>query len=33
MGLRKNPFDGRRHAAGSNLLVAARYKEERQLAS
>jgi hypothetical protein len=32
-GLRKNQFDGRRHAAVSNLLVAARYKEERQLAS
>jgi Transposase DDE domain len=32
-GLRKNPFDGRRHAAGSNLQVAARYEEERQLAS
>jgi hypothetical protein len=32
-GLRKNPCDGRRHAAVSNLLVAARYKEERQLAS
>ena len=26
-GLRKNQFDGRRHAAVSNLLVAARYKE------
>jgi hypothetical protein len=32
-GLRKNPFDGRRHAAVSNLQVAARYAEERQLAS
>ena len=32
-GLRKNQCDGRRHAAVSNLLVAARYKEERQLAS
>lgn len=32
-GLRKNQFDGRRHAAVGNLLVAARYKEERQLAS
>lgn len=32
-GLRKNQFDGRRHAAVSNLLVAARYKEERQRAS
>ena len=32
-GLRKNQFDGRRHAAVSNLLVAARSKEERQLAS
>ncbi len=32
-GLRKNQFDGRRHAAVSNLLVAARYEEERQLAS
>ena len=32
-GLRKNQFDGRRHAAVSNLLVAARYKEERQLAA
>jgi hypothetical protein len=32
-GLRKNQFDGRRHAAVSNLLVAARYQEERQLAS
>ena len=32
-GLRKNPFDGRRHAAVSNLQVAARSAEERQLAS
>jgi hypothetical protein len=32
-GLRKNPCDGRRHAAVSTLLVAARYKEERHLAS
>ena len=32
-GLRKNQFDGRRHAAGSNLQVAARYEEERQLTS
>jgi len=32
-GLRKNQFDGRRHAAVSNLQVAARYGEERQLAS
>ncbi len=32
-GLRQNQFDGRRHAAGSNLQVAARYEEERQLAS
>jgi hypothetical protein len=32
-GLRKNPCDGRRHAAVSNLQVAARYEEERQLAS
>jgi hypothetical protein len=32
-GLRKNPFDGRRHAAVSNLQVAAHYVEERQLAS
>jgi hypothetical protein len=32
-GLRKNQFAGRRHAAVSNLLVAAHYKEERQLAS
>ena len=32
-GRRKKQCDGRRHAAVSNLLVAARYKEERQLAS
>ena len=32
-GLRKNQFDGRRHAAISNLQVAARYAEERRLAS
>jgi len=32
-GLRKNQCDGRRHAAVSNLLVAARYEVERQLAS
>jgi Transposase DDE domain len=32
-GLRQNQCDGRRHAAVSTLLVAARYKEERQLAS
>jgi hypothetical protein len=32
-GLRKNQFDGRRHAAVSNLQVAAHYEEERQLAS
>jgi len=32
-GLRKNQFDGRRHAAVSNLQVAARYAEERRLAS
>ena len=32
-GLRKNQFDGRRHAALSNLQVTARYVEERQLAS
>lgn len=32
-GLRKNPFDGRRHAAVSNLQVAAHYAEEQQLAS
>jgi Transposase DDE domain len=27
-GLRKNQFDGRRHAAVSNLQIAARYEEE-----
>jgi hypothetical protein len=32
-GLRKNPFDGRRHATVSNLQVAAHYGEELQLAS
>jgi hypothetical protein len=32
-GLRTNQFDGRRHAAVSNLQVAAHYVEERQLAS
>jgi hypothetical protein len=32
-GLRKNQFDGRRHAAVSNLQVAAHYGEELQLAS
>lgn len=32
-GLRKNPLDGRRHAAVSNLQVAAHDEEERQLAS
>jgi len=32
-GLRKNPFDGRRHAAGSHLQVAAHSAEERRLAS
>jgi hypothetical protein len=32
-GLRKNQFDGRRHAAVSNLQVAARYAETHQLAS
>src|SRR2546427_172490 len=32
-GLRKNQFDGRRHAAVSNLQVAAHYEEERRLAS
>jgi hypothetical protein len=32
-GLRKNPFDGRCHAAVSNLQVAAYYGEEHQLAS
>ena len=32
-GLRKNPCDGRRHAAVSHLQRAARYEEELQLAS
>ena len=32
-GLRKNQFDGRRHAAVSNLQIAARYEEEHRLAS
>jgi Transposase DDE domain/Transposase domain (DUF772) len=32
-GLRKNQFDGRRHAAVSNLQVAAHYIEQLQLAS
>lgn len=32
-GLRKNQFDGRRHAAVSNLQIAAHYAEERCLAS
>ena len=32
-GLRKDQFDGRRHAAVSNLLIAARYAEEHRLAS
>jgi Transposase DDE domain/Transposase domain (DUF772) len=32
-GLRKNQFDGRRHAAVSNLQIAARYAEEYRLAS
>ena len=32
-GLRKNQFDGRRHAAVSNLQVAAHYAEEPRLAS
>jgi len=32
-GAAQKPCDGRRHAAVSNLLVAARYEEERQLAS
>jgi hypothetical protein len=32
-GLRKNQFDGRRHAAVSNLHVAAHYEEEHRLAS
>lgn len=32
-GLRKNQFDGRRHAAVSNLQIAAHYAEECRLAS
>jgi len=32
-GLRKNQFDGRRHAAVSNLQIAAHYEEEYRLAS
>jgi hypothetical protein len=32
-GLRKNQFDGRRHAAVSNLQVAAHYEAEHRLAS
>ena len=32
-GVRKNQFDGRRHAAVNNLQVAARYEEEHRLAS
>jgi len=32
-GLRKNQVDGRRHAAVSNLQVAAHYEEEHRLAS
>jgi Transposase DDE domain len=32
-GVRQNQFDGRRHAAVSNLQVAARYEEEHRLAS
>ena len=32
-GLRKHQFDGRRHAAVSNLQIAARYAEEYQLVS
>jgi Transposase DDE domain len=32
-GLRKNQFDGCRHAAVSNLQIAARYEEEHRLAS
>jgi hypothetical protein len=32
-GLRKNQCDGRRHAAVSNLQIAAHYEEEHQLAS
>src|SRR5262245_58874378 len=32
-GVRTNQFDGRRHAAVSNLQVAAHYEEEHRLAS
>jgi hypothetical protein len=32
-GLRQNQFDGRRHAAVSNLQVAAHSEEQRRLAS
>jgi hypothetical protein len=32
-GVRKNQFDGRRHAAVSNLQIAAHYEEEYRLAS
>jgi hypothetical protein len=32
-GLRKNPCDGRRHAAVSHLQIAAHYEEEHRLAS
>ena len=32
-GVRKNQFDGRRHAAVSNLQIAAHYEEEHRLAS
>jgi hypothetical protein len=32
-GLRQNQFDGRRHAAVSNLQGAAHYEEEPRLAS
>jgi hypothetical protein len=32
-GVRKNPCDGRRHAAVSNLQVAAHYEEQHRLAS
>jgi hypothetical protein len=32
-GVRKTQFDGRRHAAVSNLQVAAHYEEEHRLAS
>ena len=32
-GLRKNQFDGRRHAAVSNLQIAAHYEEQHRLAS